>query len=140
MRFRVPGEPVGKARPRVVQRNGRTHAFTPAKTAVYEDAVRAECLRQCRGGGYFHGEPLRMTLKCYFRAPKSDTKTVRARKLSGEIRPTKKPDADNLAKCVCDALNGMAYTDDSQIVELIVEKHYSTIPHVDVEITEVRRP
>lgn len=137
MRFRVPGEPVGKGRPRVVRRGGMVRTYTPDKTAAYEDLVRMECLRQCKGGGYFAGEPLRMRLVCYYLAPKSDTKARRAAKLNGEIRPTKTPDADNVAKCVCDALNGMAYRDDSQIVELVVEKYYSTIPHVDVEITKV---
>ena len=136
MRFRVPGEPVGKARPRVVQHGGRTHTFTPAKTAAYEDAVRLAYLNQCKGG-FFGGEGVRVKLTCWYRAPKSDTKKLRAAKLNGEIRPTKKPDCDNVAKCVCDALNGMAYADDSQIVELTVEKYYSTIPHVDVEITKV---
>lgn len=139
MRFRIHGDPVGKARPRVIHRNGKTHTFTPGKTAAYEDAVRLAYLNQCRGG-FFGGEAVRVKMACYYKAPKSDSKKVRAAKLNGEIRPTKKPDCDNVAKCICDALNGMAYADDAQIVELTVEKHYSTIPHVDVEITEAKRP
>ena len=53
-----------------------------------------------------------------------------------EIKPTKKPDADNIAKAVCDALNGIACKDDSQVVDLTVRKHYSKFPRVQVFISE----
>ncbi len=52
----------------------------------------------------------------------------------GYIRPTKKPDCDNLAKVICDALNGIAYYDDSQIVEITISKYYSGTPEVRVAI------
>ena len=54
--------------------------------------------------------------------------------LCGNIRPTKKPDCDNISKVICDALNGIAFHDDSMIVELAVEKFYSENPCVDVVI------
>lgn len=52
----------------------------------------------------------------------------------GYIRPTKKPDCDNIAKIICDALNGIAYYDDSQIVKIEVDKVYNETPGVDVVI------
>ena len=56
---------------------------------------------------------------------------------SGITLPTKKPDCDNIAKIVLDALNGIAYHDDAQVAELTVIKTYSRAPRVLVEITEV---
>lgn len=50
--------------------------------------------------------------------------------------PTKKPDSDNIAKIICDSLNGIAYHDDSQIVELYICKSYSENPKVIVTIAE----
>lgn len=48
--------------------------------------------------------------------------------IKGEIRPTKKPDLDNVAKIICDGLNKIAYEDDSQIIDLTVTKYYAEIP------------
>ena len=54
-------------------------------------------------------------------------------------RPTKKPDADNVIKIITDALNGIAYDDDRQIVALMFEKFYAEIPHVDVYLGVIRQ-
>ena len=54
--------------------------------------------------------------------------------LNGELRPTKKPDCDNIAKVILDALNGIAYHDDSQVVELVVHKHYAETTRVNVTL------
>lgn len=35
--------------------------------------------------------------------------------IAGTIRPTKKPDADNVLKIVTDSLNDIAYYDDAQM-------------------------
>ena len=54
--------------------------------------------------------------------------------VAGDIRPTKKPDFDNVTKAVCDALNGVAYDDDSQIVDAMARKFYSEQPRIEVII------
>ena len=53
-------------------------------------------------------------------------------------RPTKKPDIDNVIKIITDALNGIAYDDDAQIVSLSATKFYDENPHVDVRLDDVR--
>ena len=53
------------------------------------------------------------------------------------IKPTKKPDADNIVKIICDALNGVAYKDDTQVVELDFKKVYGEFEKVIVEIVEL---
>ena len=54
--------------------------------------------------------------------------------LLNNIRPTKKPDMDNILKIIADALNKVAYYDDKQIVECSIKKYYSNAPKVIVEI------
>ena len=80
-----------------------------------------------------------MDIRAYMAVPKSDTQTRRERKLSGVLRPTKKPDWDNIGKIISDALNGIAYHDDAQIVDVRVRKYYTLSPRVEVEISEARR-
>lgn len=60
--------------------------------------------------------------------------------LLGLIRPTKKPDIDNITKAVLDALNKVAYKDDAAIVQFSVEKFYSDNPRVEVTIGEWEAP
>lgn len=69
--------------------------------------------------------------------PNTDAKAKRMEMLLGHIRPAKKPDCDNVAKIICDALNGCAYKDDAQIVRCTVVKYYSETPRVEVNIQEV---
>lgn len=76
---------------------------------------------------------------CYCALASSDSRKKRAAKLSGAIRPAKKPDCDNIGKIVADSLNGIAYKDDAQIVSMVIEKYYAEIPRVEVKITEVRQ-
>ena len=72
----------------------------------------------------------------YVKIPKSATKARRAKMLSGKIRPTTKPDWDNLGKLVSDALNGVAYDDDKRVVDARVRKFYSDRPRTQVTISE----
>lgn len=127
--FSVPGEPVGKGRPRFT-RTG--HPYTPGKTESYESLVRlayGEC-----GMVFPKGVPVRVRITACFSIPKSVSKKKRAMMIAGDIVPTKKPDFDNIQKIICDALNGVAYHDDSQIVKADIEKVYSTTPHVEVNV------
>lgn len=126
--FSVPGEPVGKGRPRFT-RTG--HTYTPGKTESYESLVRlayGEC-----GMVFPKGVPVRVRITACFSIPKSASKKKRAMMIAGDIVPTKKPDFDNIQKIICDALNGVA-DDDSQIVKADIEKVYSTTPRVEVNV------
>lgn len=91
MIFTIPGEPTGKARPRVVNVKGRRMAFTPEKTASYENLVKLEYQR-AGGRMYTNGEQLRVTITAHYGIPKSVSKIRREAMLKGVIRPTKKPD------------------------------------------------
>ena len=137
MRFSVPGEPTGKGRPRVVNVGNRSMAFTPHKTVSYENLVKLEYQAQSEGHT-FADKQVRMNIRAYYGVPKSDSRNKRTAKLAGMIRPTKKPDIDNVYKIIADALNGIAYNDDSQIVSANIEKLYAETPRVDITIEEVQ--
>lgn len=131
VRFVVLGEPQGKARPGFNTHTG--HAFTPEKTVNYETLVQWEYVRQC-AYKFPDDAMLDMRIKAYYAVPKSDSKKLRARKLAGQVRPTKKPDMDNVIKIIADALNTVAYRDDTQIVDCQCRKFYSEEPRVEVTI------
>ena len=131
IKFTVWGEPKGKGRPRFTK-NG--HTYTPAGTVSYEDLAKLEYKQQCGDIRFDKGVMLDMKISAYFAIPKSASKKKQRQMLEGELRPTKKPDMDNIIKIIADGLNGIAYYDDSQIVECTVRKFYSEEPRVEVMI------
>lgn len=131
--FVIPGEPVGKGRPRFT-RNG--HAYTPEATASYQTLVKLEYERQVDAEPFAKGVPLVLTINAMYAIPASTSKKQRQLMLSGAIFPTKKPDCDNIIKIIADALNGLAYYDDSQLSTVSVVKRYDPMPRVEVWISE----
>ena len=135
--FKFRGEPVGKGRPRVTASRGRfAHAYTPKKTKEFEDAIRFEFMASnCEKMPVFPKDvPLIADMTFAFSVPKSYSKKNREACLNGELFHTHRPDADNIAKAVLDALVGYAYEDDSQIVTMALEKIYAEEPYVEVTI------
>lgn len=132
--FTIPGVPVAKGRPRVM-RNG--HSYTPEKTILYENLVKTEYEIQTDSYRFPDDASLYMKVQAFFPIPKSASKKKRQQMECGEIRPIKRPDNDNVLKGISDALNEIAYKDDSQIVSVLVEKHYAAEPCVRVEICEI---
>lgn len=135
MKITIPGEPCGKARPRVVRNGNFSRAYTPEKTVNYENLVKLEYQRQCGSTCITEGG-VHMRIIARFGIPSSASKRKKSEMLRGAIRPTKKPDCDNIIKIICDALNGIAYKDDAQVVSVTIDKIYDTMPSVEVEIRE----
>jgi Holliday junction resolvase RusA-like endonuclease len=109
--------------------------YTPQKTKTYEDEIRLMA-KAAMGGS----EPLEtpVTVAIYIRVgiPASFSKQKRKDALANIERPTKKPDADNILKCFLDAMNGIVYIDDKQVVNIHLTKVYSEIPAVEVMVKE----
>lgn len=130
--FTVPGAPASKGRPRFDRRTGR--AYTPETTVNAENWIKWHATQ-------VFSAPLTgalvVKISARFPIPKSWNKTKTADALIGVIRPTTGKDADNIAKAVCDAMNGVAYLDDAQIVDLKVAKWYSGDPAVHITIKEL---
>lgn len=135
IRFEVGGVPVGKARPRVTFRNGRAMAYTTERTREYENRVKA-AYKKAYGNTKVDGV-LQIDVIAYFEPPKSTSKKRRAAMLDWQIPYTKKPDTDNILKAVMDALNGVAYDDDSKIIAVYGFKCYAEYAHTDVVITRL---
>ena len=140
--FFVPGAPVGKGRPRAARRGAGVVMFTPGKTAGYERLVAdtAAAALSCDALAAYQllDGPLEAVLEMRFPVPASWSKAKRARALAGVEWHTSKPDADNVAKAVLDACNGVVFRDDSQVVILIATKAFSEEPGVRVVIREVQ--
>ena len=131
--FFVPGQPVAKARARSTAAG--IH-YTPAKTRNYERRVAAHCKMAMEGKEMING-PACIEITLYMPIPASWTRAKREQAASGEIPHTKKPDIDNCVKSIKDALNGIAWRDDSQVVSISARKHYSNEPGACVTVMAV---
>lgn len=132
--FEVEGKPTGKGRPRFKRMGNFVQTYTPEKTSEYEKLVR---IRFQNAGGQITDKPVRVAVVAFFAPPKSTRKRDKAEMLANRILPMKKPDCDNIAKIILDALNKIAYIDDSQVIELVVKKRYSAEAKVTVHIEEI---
>lgn len=135
--FEVLGKPQGKARVKVTQRNGFALAYTPDKTTNYENLIKL-CYMNKKTQNELTREPIVMTIRAEYEIPKSFSQKKRIEALNGKLRPTTKPDLDNIAKIVCDALNKVAYYDDNQVIDLYVTKFYSNQPRLVINLKEVK--
>ena len=118
--FIVHREPKGKQRVRVTQSG---HAYTPNDTTTYEGIVRSEYWTKYQDAKPFLG-PVRVSIVAFYEIPSSWSNRKKEQAEKQLIKPTKKPDCDNVAKMICDALNGCAYKDDAQVTYLKVQKAY----------------
>lgn len=136
--FTVDGKPVGKERPRVTSHG----TYTPAQTREYENTVRREFLKALvyhTPLGYHHrAETVRYAevyITAFFGVPESWS--LKKKNDAYDNICTKKPDTDNIGKVICDALNGVAYSDDACVTELDVAKRYcgrGEQPRVEVTV------
>lgn len=128
----IPGKPIGKARPKFSRQGNFVKTYTPEKTVNYENWVKMCWMNS--GQEKMQGNIIAVIV-ARFMIPQSFSKKKR-NELNEKPCP-KKPDCDNIAKSILDALNGIAYDDDAQIVELSVSKVYSANEEgVDLYLTE----
>ncbi|NFT02240.1 RusA family crossover junction endodeoxyribonuclease [Clostridium sporogenes] len=132
MKIVIDGKPMGKQRPRFNSKTG--HTYTPDKTVNYENWVKLCYQQQCKGEK-LTGEIVAF-INAYYAIPKSTSKKNKKDMLLGIVRPTIKPDVDNIAKVILDSLNGLAYKDDKQIVTCGISKWYGEDPRVEVILEE----
>ena len=128
--YSVEGDPVGKQRPRFSR--GRT--YTPKKTVDYETIIASKA-SQAMGSSEPLQTPVAIFIWISHAIPASYSKKRKEACLNGLDWP-KKPDLDNVAKVFLDAMNGIVYKDDVQVVKLRVSKRYDIEAHVDVLVRE----
>jgi Holliday junction resolvase RusA-like endonuclease len=140
------GEPVAFARSMFGRQENGSGGFavTPPKQRNAMAALRyaaQQAMTEANHGISVFDEPLRLDLRAEFQIPKSMSKRDRPRALTGEIRPGKRPDIDNLYKLAADALNTIVFRDDALIVEASLSKFYSDQPKVVITVRPIaRRP
>lgn len=134
--FDVPGIPVPKGRPKFARRDGFVSAYTPKKTADYEAHVKQTAIDAMKADSRLCAGPVSVAMIIRVPVPTSWSKKRQAAAGNGSIAPTKKPDCDNVAKAVLDAMNGLVFFDDSQVVELHLRKEYGE-PMVRVMVQEL---
>ena len=134
MEFIVNGKPQGKARARTFYNSqiGKMQSITPEQTRSYEDLIRWSY--KASGGKYLGEAPIILQITAEYRVPASWSKRNRELALAGKIYPTVKPDCDNIAKSVLDALNGVAYHDDKQVIGLALQKVYAEQSRLSVNV------
>lgn len=130
--FEVPGEPRGKGRPRF-SRDG--HAYTDSETKAYEEKIVTYYRKAFGGFRWPDTSFVAVAITAVYPIPKSATKAAIAGMQAGLILPSRKPDIDNVLKVVLDALNGVAYKDDSKVVAVRARKIYGTPPKLVIEMT-----
>ena len=132
--FVIDGEAIPKGRPRFS--NGRT--YTPKRTTDYEAHVRESYFSEYPSPQMPFGkdDPLEVVANFYFAIPKATPKS-KILKFLTVLRPTKRPDLDNLYKSLTDALNGVCYPDDSQIVTAHIHKLWSESPKAEITIRRI---
>ena len=137
--FTIPGPPQGKARPKVVRiKTGASVTYTPDKTVRYEELTRSRYQAAAHGFKFSDDAQIAVQITARYPIPKSKSKKTKFAMAAGQIKPAKKPDCDNIVKIICDALNGIAYRDDAQIVQVQMAKEYADEPRTDVRMWEVK--
>jgi Holliday junction resolvase RusA-like endonuclease len=125
----IDGTAVAKGRPRMTRRG---FAYTPAATRKYE--AHGRLAAQLAMNGRPIALPPRMVALVELPIPVSWSKRRRAVAITGDIRPTSRPDLDNFIKAAADAVSGIVVADDSLIVELDARKRYGSDPKVVLTI------
>ena len=125
-RLFIPITPMAAPRPRVT-RNG---TYNDPKYTNYKKAIALIAKSKFK----VSDKPIGMYVDFYFEQPKSWSK----KKKEETLWHTSKPDIDNLQKGVKDALNGIAYIDDSQVCYVIARKQYSFRVGIMIEIKELK--
>ena len=133
--FEVEGRVIPKQSTRFANVGGFIKAYTPSKVTSYSNWVKL-----CFKGTYPDFKPLDGAIKLFVEAnfiiPKSYTKKKIQMIEEGYIYPTVKPDCDNICKQIADSLNGLAWLDDKQIVNLEVRKRFAERDFVVVSFEE----
>ncbi len=135
-RYTIPGPAVPQGRPRFSRRGGRP--YDPQKSRKYKAYVRQCVLEQGAPEEPLSG-PVSLRVFEYRAIPKSWSARKRQAAQNGDIWPTSRPDLDNVKKAVQDALNGLIWRDDAQVVWGMEFKAYDETPRVEIIIWSWRR-
>jgi crossover junction endodeoxyribonuclease RusA len=130
IKFTVLGEPIPQGSMKAfLPKNGKFPIVTAdnKKTKPWRQQIAGQCFAIMPDSGLTRETPVQIEIHFYFPRPKS----------SKAVSKTTKPDVDKLARAVLDALTGVAFEDDSQVVRLIASKEFGMPPRAEICIQEV---
>jgi len=133
LKFSVPGKVIAKQSFRYTKDGVK---YTNSSVKTYANWVRI-CFQRAYPEhlpSVFFEKALKIRIVAYFEIPKSYSKKKKEMAKKGQIRPIVKPDTDNISKNIKDALNGIAYPDDKQVVSEHIYKCYSENASAEIEI------
>lgn len=133
--FTIPGEPIAQSRPRATTVNGHVRMYDKKEMVDYKGFIKLMASQQCKT---LMTGPLGLSIHAYRKMPKDFSKKKIALAISKYLYPSTKPDADNYAKSVMDALTGIVWADDGCVVELNVCKLYSDKPRLEIVVYEMK--
>ena len=132
----VLGDPVAQGRPRFSRQGGFVKAYDPAKSRDYKSYVRLIAAQNAPDSPVEGA--IEFSLRIYRAIPKGMPKYKREAAKAGALRPVTKPDVSNVLKGGEDALKGVWYKDDSQIVGYgVLGKWYDERPRIEIMMREL---
>ena len=134
MKYTFEITPVPQGRPRFVKRGNFVQTYDPKTSKEFKEKLKKLAKQQ---SPTLSERALEVSIVFYMSIPKSKPKKWRERAARNEEKCTVHKDLDNLAKSVLDALTGILWKDDSQIVKLVIEKVYGEIPRIEMEVHEI---
>ena len=133
MKFDIPGPPVGKERPRtVIGKDGFSHTYTPQKSTNWGAVIQGFAI-QAGARKHYTEDPVAVDIIIERAITKSWSKKRKQAALEFGYASSK-PDVDNVSKAILDALNGIAWKDDTQVAKLSVTRFHSERDNTSVEI------
>lgn len=131
--FTIPFRAQGKGRPRFSRKGGAVRTHTPRATKAFENVVKHYAAQAMKGRAPLTG-PIHLSVVAYFVPPASAIRKARADMLAGRRHPEIKPDFDNFAKAVADALQGIGFGDDKSITWATIGKRYGLADEICITI------
>lgn len=133
--FTINTKAIGKERPRFNTYTKTT--YTPQKTKKYEEIIKNTFQEKYGLRINPSVNEIHIKIDVEYAPPKSISKKKKAELIDWKQGYMHKPDVDNIAKAILDALNGVVWLDDKQVVELLVSKAYGKEDKINIEIIEV---
>lgn len=125
--------------PPAIRRRHTVRMYSPTEVRKWQTEAKFLAAKVMKEKNPLKGQ-LIVDIAIYLSPPVSMSRKKWDLALAGQIRPTTRPDCDNYAKSVLDAMNQIVWIDDAQIVSLRVDKFYGEKPRVEVTVNELPYP
>lgn len=138
LKFTVPGPPIGQGRPRFTTIGGHVKAYDPAPSREHKETVRSLVIQAMEKKCFDilpASMPVSVSIKSFRPVPQSKPTWFKRAAALNAVAPLTKPDADNLIKGLLDAMNGIVYADDKQIIDLHYSSAFTDKPRTEVTVT-----